>query len=194
MTISIGLFAYPDMELLSFAGPYQVFATAQELGAENGGDTIRLVTIATSLDPVVVRGGAAVMPQATIHDHLDLTCLIIPGGGDVDAQIECQEVVDWLRGQARVVPIVASVCTGAFLLAQTGVLSGLQATTHALQVNDLRHRFPAMDVIESHRWVDTGRFVTSAGLSAGIDMALHLLERLTSHELAVQTARQLELS
>ena len=194
MTMSIGLFCFPEMEMLDYAGPYQVFVTASRLASGDSYGLFRPVTIGTSLDPVRVRGGAALLPEATIADHPALDALVIPGGrAGVDAQIRQGDSVEWIRTQADTVPIIASVCTGAFLLAQTGLLDGLQATTHADHVNDLRHTYPNVDVVESLRWVDSGHFVTSAGLSAGIDMALHLVERLASRDLSVSTARQLEL-
>jgi len=194
MTMSIGLFCFPEMEMLDYAGPYQVFATASRLASGDSYGLFRLVTIGTSLDPVRVRGGAVILPEAAIADHPGLDALIIPGGrAGVDTQIREGVAVEWIRTQAASVPIIASVCTGAFLLAQTGLLDGLQATTHADHVNDLRRTFPSLDVVESLRWVDSGRFITSAGLSAGIDMALHLVERLASRDLSVSTARQLEL-
>ena len=194
MTMSIGLFCFPEMEMLDFAGPYQVFATASRLASGDTYGLFRIVSIGTSLDPVRVRGGAVILPEATIDDHPALDALIIPGGrAGVDAQINQGKAVEWIRTQAASVPIIASVCTGAFLLAQTGLLDGHQATTHADHVNDLRNTYPALDVVESLRWVDSGPFVTSAGLSAGIDMSLHLVERLASRDLSVSTARQLEL-
>jgi len=194
MTMTVGLFCFPEMEMLDFAGPYQVFATASRLASGDTYGLFRLVSIGTTVDPVRVRGGAVILPEATIADHPVLDALVIPGGrAGVDAQIQGGEAVKWIRAQADSVPIIASVCTGAFLLAETGLLDGLQATTHSDHVNDLRRTFPALDVVESLRWVDSGHFVTSAGLSAGIDMALHLVERLASRDLAVSTARQLEL-
>jgi len=194
MTMNIGIFCFPEMEMLDYAGPYQVFATASRLASGDTYGLFRIVSISTTLDPVTVRGGARILPDATIADHPSLDALIIPGGrAGVDAQIKQGDAVEWIRTQAASVPIIASVCTGAFLLAQTGLLDGLAATTHADHVNDLRHTFPAVDVVESLRWVDSGNFVTSAGVSSGIDMALHLVERMGSRDLSVSTARQLEL-
>jgi len=194
MTMNIGLFCFPEMEMLDYAGPYQVFATASRLASGDSYGLFRLVSIGTSLDPVRVRGGAVILPEFGIVDHPGLDALVIPGGrAGVDAQIQDGIAVEWVRTQAESVPIIASVCTGAFLLAQTGLLDGLEATTHGDHVVDLRRNFPAINVMESRRWVDSGRFITSAGLSAGIDMALHMVERLASRDLSVSTARLLEL-
>ncbi|MCL2737154.1 MAG: DJ-1/PfpI family protein [Propionibacteriaceae bacterium] len=198
MTMSIGLYAFDDMEMLDFAGPYQVFATASQLSAQTSSpftdDLFSLVTIGRTLDPVTARAGAVLQPQATIDDHPPLSCLVIPGStGAKGAQADDPEAVTWISATSSQVPVIAAVCTGAFLLARTGLLDGLQATTHADHVDDLRRRFPSIEVIDSRRWVDAGRFVTSAGLSAGIDMALHLVERMASRELSVATARRLDM-
>ncbi len=195
MTMSIGIFAFPDMELLDFAGPYQVFAGGSRLLAETTGQApFDLITIAAEAGPVAARGGARVLPDATITDHPGLDCLILPGGlNGVDAQIDRGDVVPWIASQAETVPIIATVGTGAFLLAQTGLLNGLQAITHVTREAALRRRFPAIDVVENRRWVDTGAFVTAAGLTAGIDMALHLVERLVSREVSVDIARHMEM-
>ena len=197
MTMTIGLYVFPDMELLDYAGPYQVFATASRYATyedEKAGDMFQLVTIGSTLDPVKARAGATLIPDLTIDDDLDLDALIIPGGiVGVEQQIHNAATVAWIIRQSAKTPIVASVCTGAFLLAQTGLLDGLKTTTHATFAVDLRRRFPTIDVVDSRRWVDNGQFVSSAGLSAGIDMALHLVERMASRELSVRAAQILEL-
>ena len=195
MALTVGLFVFDDMEMLDYAGPYQVFATASRLAeTESGESAFSLVTIGLSDGPVRVRAGAHVVPDATIAAHPPLDCLIIPGGlAGVDALIEAGDAVTWLTTQAEEVPLVATVCTGAFLLAQTGLLAGLEATTHYEECDALRRRFPTITVVDNRRWVNSGRYVTSAGVSAGIDMALYLVERLTTRDLSVATARRLEL-
>jgi transcriptional regulator GlxA family with amidase domain len=110
----------------------------------------------------------------------------------VDHELGCTELRGWIAGQARTARILASVCTGSLLLAQAGVLDGLEATTHWEDMAALRALRPGIRLREGVRWVDQGAVVTSAGISAGIDMSLHLVQRLHSCELAVRTARQLE--
>lgn len=195
MRMSIGLFVFPDMEMLDYAGPYQVFTTASRLSFDGTDSSLfNLVSIGTSLDPVRVRGGAVITPNATIDDHPELSCLIIPGGRlGIDVQVTDEAVCKWIAAQADSVPIIASVCTGAFLLAQTGLLDDVEAITHIDHIADLRLQYPAVRVVEHRRWVDSGHIVTAAGLSAGIDMALHLVERLRNRDLSVATARTLEL-
>ncbi|MDR0959791.1 MAG: DJ-1/PfpI family protein [Propionibacteriaceae bacterium] len=195
MTLTVGIYAFDGMELLDHAGPFQVFSTASRLAGEDGDSEIfSVVTLAASMDPVTARGGARILPDATNHDAPALDCLIIPGGHvGVDAQISGTDVVDWVRSQAEQVRILASVCTGAFILAAAGLLDGKKATTHAHYTDELRRRHPQVTVLENRRWVDEGSIITSAGMTAGIDMSLHLVERLANRDLSVATARQMEL-
>lgn len=104
------------------------------------------------------------------------------------------EVIQWISEQAKKASTVASVCTGAFLLAEAGVLTAHRVTTHWEDIAELRTRFPALDVVEGVRWVDEGDVITSGGISAGIDMSLHLVAKLHDEALAHTTARQMEFA
>ncbi|MFC6750651.1 DJ-1/PfpI family protein [Deinococcus aquaticus] len=117
--------------------------------------------------------------------------LIVPGGV-MDVPLADPRVQDWVRAQATRVEVLASICTGAFLLARAGLLDGRRVTTHWEDQADLAATFPALMVVPDVAWVDTGAVVTSGGISAGIDMTLHLVERLHSRALAERTARQME--
>jgi len=101
-------------------------------------------------------------------------------------------VVNWIKEQSKKVKIIASVCTGAFLLAKAGIITNHKVTTHWEDIPDLRRDFPALDVIENVRWVDEGDIITSAGISAGIDMSLHLVSKIFDLELANKTAKQMQ--
>jgi transcriptional regulator GlxA family with amidase domain len=107
-------------------------------------------------------------------------------------QSQIESVIDWIAARARTAALTASVCTGAFLLARAGLLDGRRVTTHWEDVGDLRRMFPALKVEEGPRWIDEGAIVTSAGISAGIDMSLHLVERRGGEALALRTARQMD--
>lgn len=195
MTLTVGIHLFPDVEVLDFAGPYEVFTTASRvaLRREPGRDApFRVITVATSREPVRARAGLVVVPDHTLADHPPLDLLIIPGGV-VDAELDQPGVIRWIAAQATRVPLVASVCTGAFLLAQAGLLDGRQATTHWEDLADLRQRFPSVQVVDGPRWVDLGGIVTSAGIAAGIDMSLHLVARLAGRDLALATARQMDV-
>lgn len=195
IAMQVGILIFDEVELLDMAGPYEVFTTASRVHARTQPvgtpPLFNVTTLAHDTRAVCARAGLRLQPDATLHDHPPLDCAIVPGGV-VDAELGRAELMAWIAAQARTTRIVASVCTGALLLAHAGVLDGLEATTHWEDVDALRALRPGLRVREGLRWVDAGAIVTSAGISAGIDMSLHLVERLHSRKLALRTARQLE--
>ena len=140
---------------------------------------------------VTARAGYRVVPAYGFHDHPRIDVLVVPGGVH-DEEMYKKKVIEWISRQAGKAEIVASVCTGAFLLAEAGVLTTQRATTHWGDIRNLRESYPELKILEAIRWVDEGSVVTSAGISAGLDMSLHLVERLHSPELALKTAKQME--
>ncbi|MEW5881380.1 MAG: DJ-1/PfpI family protein [Pseudomonadota bacterium] len=194
MTHRIGIFVFDRVEVLDFAGPYEVFTTATRVNGRltgAGEPLFDVVTIAASTNPVTARAGLRVLPDFSVERHPRLDCLVVPGGVVTD-ELEKSDVIEWIAAQATQAGLVASVCTGAFLLAKAGVLAGKSATTHWEDIDDLRSMFPALPVRTGVRWVDQGNVVTSAGISAGIDMSLHLVERLAGRWIAERTAHQME--
>ena len=133
----------------------------------------------------------AVLADYTIASHPPIDLLIVPGGV-VTEELNKPAIIKWLAATAAQTQITASVCTGAFLLAKAGLLDNKRVTTHWEDIADLRRQWPALEVKEGVRWVEDGRFISSAGISAGIDMSLHLVARLASPELAERTARQMD--
>ncbi|MDO6384806.1 MULTISPECIES: DJ-1/PfpI family protein [unclassified Uliginosibacterium] len=195
MTLAVAIYLFPDAEVLDFAGPYEVFTTASRVHKRRvpeAEELFRVFTVAATPGLVRARAGMEVKADFGFDTHPPLDLLIVPGGV-VTQELERPGLTEWIQRNHAMTRITASVCTGAFLLAQAGLLEGLQATTHWEDVPDLRAMFPALQVLEGRRWVDQGRVVTSAGISAGIDMSLHLVERLAGRELALATARQMEV-
>lgn len=194
MTIKVGIYLFPDVEVLDFAGPYEVFTTASRVSSRRNPDgaiPFEVFTIAENVAPLTARAGLKVLPDHDFTSAPGLDLLVVPGGV-VNAEQEKTTVIDWLRTTAHQAQITAAICTGAFLLAKAGLLDGRQATTHWEDQADLRRNFPSLQVIDEVRWVDAGERITSGGISAGIDMSLHLVERLAGRELAQLTARQME--
>jgi transcriptional regulator GlxA family with amidase domain len=193
--MNVGILLFNNVELLDMAGPYEVFTTASRIHARGQAPgpapLFSVSTLACSLDSVRARAGLGLQPDHALHDHPPLDCAIVPGGV-VEPELGRTELLAWIAEQAHTARILASVCTGSLLLAQAGVLDGLEATTHWEDIAALRALRPGLCVREGVRWVDQGAIVTSAGISAGIDMSLHLVQRLHSRELAVRTARQME--
>lgn len=194
MPLHIAIYVFDQVEALDFAGPYEVFTTATRMHARNApqdAPAFEVFTVGRTREAVRARAGLNIEPDHTIADHPRIDCLIVPGGV-VDKEQGKQDVIDWIAAQATQVRITASVCTGAFLLAQARLLDGLTVTTHWEDIADLRAAFRALKVVEGPRWCDQGSLVTSAGISAGIDMSLHLVERLHGRALAERTARQMD--
>jgi len=141
---------------------------------------------------VQCRNGLVVQPERTIDECPPVDVLVIPGGAGVRPALERSNLVEWVRTRAQEVELTVSVCTGSFLLAQAGLLSGRPATTHWERINEMRERFPDVEIIEDERWVDTGEIITAAGVSAGIDVALHVVRRLYGADVARATALGIE--
>ncbi|TMN70740.1 glutamine amidotransferase [Pseudoalteromonas sp. S1727] len=185
--MNIGIYIYDDAEVLDFSGPFEVFSTAKRL-ADNDW---QVCLIAKSNTPVMARGGFTVNPHYSFADHPAIDLLIVVGGVHTH-ELEKPAVINWIRKTAGAASKVASVCTGAFLLAKADLLNGLTVTTHWEDQTDLTTMFPSLNVIANKRWVSQGKFTTSGGISAGIDMSLQLVSELISPEHAELTAKQME--
>ena len=193
MTIRVGIFLFDDVEVLDFAGPYEVFTTASRMAARRNPAQAAPFTVVTlaATPQVRARAGLTVLADQALDNTPPLDLLIVPGGV-VDAELQKPDVLQWISAQAGTAQWTASICTGAFLLAAAGLLDGRPATTHWEDLADLQARFPNVTVKEGVRWVDDGNVLTSGGISAGIHLSLHLVTRLAGQELAVATARQME--
>jgi transcriptional regulator GlxA family with amidase domain len=192
LSTRIAIFLFEDIEVLDFAGPYEVFTTASRVAQKKGLMLpFTVFSVAAARHAVCTRAGMKVMPDVTFTDSPAIDVLIIPGGV-VAAEVDKPEVIAWIKNAAENARLTASVCTGVFLLAKAGIVNNQNVTTHWEDIADLRQQFPHLKVNEGVRWVEAGEIVTSAGISAGIDMSLHLVERLAGRELALATARQME--
>lgn len=192
-TRRIGILVFDDVEVLDLAGPFEVLSVASRVATRRGlaAEPPFDIVLVGRTPAVTARGGMQIVPRYTLADAPGLDVLIVPGGITDDLERD-PEAVDWVLARSRDAELVASVCTGAFVLAAAGLLHGRPATTHWEDRADLAARYPAVDVRPERRWVDDGNVITSAGISAGIDMALHLVERLVGRELAEATAHQME--
>jgi len=193
---TIGIYLYNNVEILDFAGPFEVFSTSQRIHtmkSQNPTDRLfEVVTIAEEMGEVITRGGLKIVPMYGIEYHPNIDLLVVPGGV-VAAEMDKHNVLTWLKSTAERADITASICTGVFLLAQAGLIeNGMEVTTHWEDIDELQQSFPDLVVQENTRWIDSGHIVTSAGISAGIDMSLYLVSRLAGKEHAVKTARQME--
>ncbi len=192
---TVGIFIFDDIELLDFCGPFEVFATTTLFGEEVLNEQtpqFHVITIAELRGMIKCRAGLLVQPHYTIDNHPPLDILVVPGGVGALNVLNNNRVLDWIVVQYKLVSLTTSVCTGAFLLAACGLLDGRSVTTHWGAIDSLRQNYPSIDVHEDVRCVDSGNVITSAGVSAGIDMALYVVGRLHGDEVAKQTARRME--
>lgn len=190
---TVGILIFDDVEVLDAFGPFEVFSVAQTSDPDDTGRNLfRVVTIAETSGPVRARGDLIVEPHYSFANHPPLDILVAPGGLGTRTQIANPVLLDWLRGQLEEVELRTSVCTGAFLYAEIELLNGQSATTHWGSIDRFRQGYPEINVLENVRFVDNGAVITSAGISAGMDMALHVVEALHGHDAAVATARYME--
>src|SRR5215469_7703967 len=193
-TYTVGILVFDGVEILDFTGPFEVFSALWSDPDEQTKEShplLRVLTIAPTDQVITCFGGLQVKPQATISNHPPLDVLLVPGGHVTDV-IANPQVVEWIVRQDQHTKLTTSVCTGALVLARCGLLSGHKATTHWSAIELMRERYPDIEVLSDARFVDEGHIITSAGISAGIDMSLHVVSRLFGEEAAALTARGME--
>jgi transcriptional regulator GlxA family with amidase domain len=188
----IGIIAFPNVQGLDIVGPADAFASAQL--AEDG-ETRALydvVLIGLSSKPVISESGVVFQPKYSIHNSPRLDTLIVPGGRGLRTQPKVQAgVAGWVQSQAKQTRRIASVCTGAYGIAPTGLLDGRKVTTHWRFAQDFAARFPKLEVQANSLYVKDGVFYTSAGITAGIDLSLALIEEDFGPRVALEVAREL---
>lgn len=187
MTVAILLF--DDVEVLDFAGPFEVFSVAADL---LGGEEPRVLTVAESEREIRAIGGLRVRPECAISDVTTPEVLVVPGGDGTRREMENRTLVRWLREAHDGADVVLSVCSGARLLARAGLLDGRRVTTHHQVVEHLRELAPAAIVEPTRRYIDAGKIVTTGGISAGIDGAFYVVARLWGRDVARATSDYME--
>lgn len=183
------MFIFEGVEELDWAGPWEVLA-AYAQGWEDSEATV--FTVARDTGPVRCSLGARLLPDHEWGSAPPIDVLVIPGGPGTRELVTDNDVLEWIRGHARANALVASVCTGAGVLAAAGLLCDRPATTYFDSFGWLAELDPTIELRQHDRVVDCGGVVTSAGISAGIDMALHLVARLHSAERAREVQRVIE--
>ena len=190
----VGIVLFDDVEVLDFCGPLEVF-TATRLNEEKRREDpspFDVLLVAEHPGPVVATGNMKVIPHHTFGDCPRLDILVVPGGWGTRKELNNRVMLEWLRMRAAGVETLTSVCTGSMLLGFAGLLNGLHATTHWRSLDWMRDSFPAVTVEYGKHVVEDGRVLTSAGISAGIDMALRVVARSFGEDIARATARHME--
>ena len=193
---TVGILLFDDVEVLDFAGPFEVFSRTRLVAGADSRRTddsapFKVFTLARSRDVVTAIGGLRVQPAYEWSDAPAIDVLVVPGGFGTRALLRDKATLEWVRGAAARAALATSVCTGALLYAQLGLLAGKRATTHWAALDLLASIDPTIAVDRDARVVSDG-IVTSAGVSAGIDMAFEVVERLCGREVADETARYID--
>jgi transcriptional regulator GlxA family with amidase domain len=190
----VGIVIFPEVEVLDFCGPYEVF-TATRLNEERRREEpspFQVILVAEHGDPVTASGRMRVIPDHTLMSCPPLDILVVPGGWGTRREIHNKVLINWIAQRGRQVETLAGVCTGAMLLGTAGLLDGRRATTHWRSLPWMRESFPAVTVEEDLHVVEDGHILTSAGISAGIDLALKAVARYHGEAIARATARHME--
>ncbi|MEO8395928.1 MAG: DJ-1/PfpI family protein [Chloroflexota bacterium] len=190
MARNVAILVFDNVEVLDFAGPFEIFAVT---GQRNGGEApFNVYTVAEKPGTISARNNLIVQPHYTIDNCPPPDLFIIPGGAGSRVVMKNPVILDWVRRQHERTALTLSVCTGALVLGYAGLLDGLQATTHYGAYETLAEISPQIEVIRGVRYVDNGKVVTSAGVQAGMDMSLHIVARLLGEDVARETAHYIE--
>ncbi|MEQ8335150.1 GlxA family transcriptional regulator [Nisaea sp.] len=191
MTRHIEILGFPDCQLLDIAGPLQVFSTANDLAGADGAEAPYVAVVVGRGPDVRTSAGLSLAVAAMGPPDRPLDTVIAAGGVGVTAACEDAELVRWLRDRTRSARRTASVCSGAFLLATAGLLDGRRAVTHWQRCEEFARRFPKVRLKVDPIFVRDGDVWTSAGVTAGIDLALAMVEEDLGRDMALSVARQL---
>jgi transcriptional regulator GlxA family with amidase domain len=186
---NVAILIFDNVEVLDLCGPFEVFSVT---GRQSDANPFNVYTVAETPGPVLARNNLSVNPRYTIADCPQPDILLIPGGYGTRREMHNTVLLEWIKDCAQKAELVLSVCTGALLLAKAGLLEGLAATTHHGALELLKETTPHTTIEPAMRFVDNGRIITSAGISAGIDMSLYVVAKLLGDEQAWETTRYME--
>lgn len=189
MTQRIGIVLFDDVEELDAVGPWEVLAAWSHYFPD---DEVEVSTLSPAGGAITAAKGLTLVAQHSFADAPDYDVLLHPGGRGTRPQMRDEEHLDWVRKQRASVPLMTSVCTGSLVYAAAGLLRNRPATTHWASLDLLAETDSTIEVRRDARYVDDGDIVTSAGVSAGIDMALHLVRRLSSEQRARDVRRGIQ--
>ena len=190
----VGILIFDDVEILDVAGPFEVFSVTR-LNDEQRlqqSSPFKVYLIAEKNKQIIAIGGLRLTPDVTISECPELDLLIIPGGWGTRKESKNRILIKWISNQFTKDRLIASVCTGSSLLGKAGLLDGLDATTHWRAFDFLQESAPKARILKNVRFTLTEPIFTSAGVSAGIDLALRIVSHFFGTEVGQTTARQME--
>lgn len=186
---NLGIYLFENEELLDLAGPYEVFSVTSEL---NNYTLFRVFTVAENKAPLRTVNGLTLVPDYSLDDHPAIDVFVIPGGVGIRKEILNERVLEWIGPVIESAEITMSVCSGAMMLARAGKLADLPFTTHHEVIQDVLEIEGSATFLDDERFVDNGKILTAGGISAGIDLSLHVVSRLYGQEVADRTALYME--
>jgi transcriptional regulator GlxA family with amidase domain len=190
----VAILIFEDVEVLDFCGPFEVFSVTR-LNEEKRREELspfNVFLVAETKEPVVTTGRMKVLPDYDLGDCPVLDVLVVPGGWGTRREMNNERLLKWIADRSAQVETLSSVCTGALLLGKAGLLDGKRATTHWRSLDRMQELFPKTTVERQLHFVEEGSLFTSAGISAGIDMALKVVSRYFGDAIARATAKQME--
>lgn len=194
---TIAILLFDHAEVLDFAGPFEVFSVS---GRRNIGTPFNVFTVAEK-KVIAAKNDLIIQPTYLLNDCPPCDIFLVPGGGGFRAdgtpfgtrlEMNNANLLEWIITRSTKAELVLSVCSGALILAKANLLNKLEATTHYMAVDLLKSIAPTTKVSPEKRWVDNGNIILSAGVSAGIDMSLHVVEKLQGREVALEAARYMQ--
>ena len=188
-TLKIGIVAFNQAEVLDVMGPFEVFSVAGRLSSPAKFQVSLISDNETKA--VNLRHNLIIQTNYSIFENPEVDLIVVAGGITQDAERNT-DLLSWLKSNHESGKVIASICTGAFILAEAGILTSGDVTTHWEDQEELSRRFPNLQVVADKRWIRNSNAFTSGGISAGIDLSLHLVEILSSRDLAIKTAKQME--
>ena len=187
--LKVAIFIYNDAEVLDFAGPFEVFNLANTVA---GKQLLEVYLVAETDQMVFARNNFRVVPDYDFSEMPEPDILVIPGGIGRKTQMHQVPVLNWLKHEAERASFVLSVCTGAFIVGNAGLLHHLPATTHHQSYDEFENEFPQTQLVRNVKYVDAGTVITAGGITAGIDMCLMMTGKLFGSELEQKVAERLE--
>jgi transcriptional regulator GlxA family with amidase domain len=190
-TRNVAIVVYNNAEILDFAGPTEVLSAASGFGNVTGDDAFKVYLIARTKEPVLAQGFIKVTPDYAYSEAPKADVIVVPGGNSSELTRD-PAFMAWFKNAAQESEVVLTVCTGAAVLSKTGLIDGLEITTWYGAIEGLQKSNPKLTVKDGRRFIDNGKYITTAGVSAGIDGGLHLVSRLLGRRTADQVARYME--
>ena len=188
-TYNTAIFIFNDVEVLDFAGPFEIFNVANEVIDQK---LFNVFTFSEFEVQLKARNGLTIIPDFSIKNSPDVDILVVPGGVGRKIQMHNEHILKWIQNRFNNLKYLVSVCTGAFIIGYAGLLKGLEATTHHASYNEFEKSFPDTKLIKNVNYVDNGKIITAGGISKGMKASLYLLDKISGDYLGKKTAEEME--